>query len=169
MPDSGKACDGKGCEKAAVVHVTQVVDGKTSHYHLCSACAEAKGISPSSGSTLGVSAFLAQLGDASSSSSGPTDPCTFCGLTFSQFKNTGRLGCPQCYTSFEASLRRLLQRIHGAAEHTGKVYLTPDPAAVAVDQRLIALRSRLQRAVDAEDFERAAQLRDQILELQPAG
>lgn len=170
MSDPKKLCDGQGCEKPAVVHVTQVVNGVASHHHLCRECAEEKGISAWSGSPADVSGFIAQLGAGEPGSPEVAqEPCSFCGLTFERFKETGRLGCPQCYTSYEPSLRRLLERIHGAAQHVGKVYLPPDSAAADLDKQLALLRSRLQRAVEAEDFERAAVLRDQILELEPAG
>lgn len=168
MSDPAKLCDGKGCDKVAVVHVTQVVNGKASHHHLCRSCAEAKGISASTGFVADVPTFLAQLGvgDVGSQEVGE-EPCSFCGLTFARFKDTGRLGCPHCYTSYEPGIRRLLERIHGSTQHVGKVYLPPDPAAADLDRRRALLRSRLQRAVEAEDFERAATLRDQILEMEP--
>ena len=169
MSDPDQLCDTKGCEKAASVHVTQIVNQQASHHHLCQSCADAKGISAIA-SVADVSAVLAQLGSGGPDSQDVgEDPCSFCGLTFARFKETGRLGCPHCYMSYEPSLRRLLERIHGATQHVGKVYLPPDPAAADLDRRLVLLRSRLQRAVAAEDFERAAALRDQILELEPAG
>lgn len=168
MSDPKKLCDGQGCEKPAVVHVTQVVNGVASHHHLCRECAEEKGINAWSGSP-DVSGFIAQLGVGEPGSPEVAEePCSFCGLTFERFKETGRLGCPQCYTSYEPSLRRLLVRIHGATQHVGKVYLPPDSEAANLDKQLALLRSRLQRAVEAEDFERAAELRDKILELEPA-
>ena len=151
------------------MHLTQVVDNKMSTQHLCKACAEEKGINavPAEGSQ--VANLMAQLveGGAQREPSGSPEPCTFCGLTFDGFRETGRLGCPHCYTSFESGMRRLLGRIHGATQHVGKVYLPPDPDATHADRRLDDLRRRLRRAVDAEDFERAAVLRDQIREIEP--
>ena len=94
--------------------------------------------------------------------------CSFCGLTFGQFRETGRLGCPHCYQTFEAHLRRLLRRIHGSVQHVGKVYLPPDPTASEMEKRLDGLRRKLHRAIEAEDFERAAEVRDQIRSLEPA-
>jgi protein arginine kinase activator len=94
--------------------------------------------------------------------------CSFCGLTFGQFRETGRLGCPHCYETFEAHLRRLLRRIHGSVQHVGKVYLPPDPTASEMEKRLDGLRRKLYRAIEAEDFERAAEVRDQIRSLEPA-
>ena len=171
MPDPDRICDGSGCGKPALVQLTQVVDNKTSTHYLCKACAEAKGISTEPPPDFDVSDFLAQLGEGGPAQAGGAvvEPCTFCGLTLDGFKESGRLGCPHCYTSFESSLRRLLNRIHGASQHVGKVYLPPDPAAAQLGRRLDGLRRRLNRAVEAEDFERAAVLRDQIRELEPAG
>ena len=93
----------------------------------------------------------------------------FCGLSFAGFRESGRLGCPHCYATFEGHLRGLLRRIHGATQHIGKVYLPPDPSQSEREKRLEGLRRKLSRAVDSEDFERAAQLRDQIRALEPVG
>jgi protein arginine kinase activator len=76
------------------------------------------------------------------------------------------LGCPHCYSVYEPQLRGLLRRIHGATQHVGKVYLPPDTAEADRTARLAGLRRKLQRAVEAEDFERAAELRDQIRALE---
>ena len=169
MADPVKACDESGCESPASVHLTQVVDNKISIQFLCESCAEAKGIGQKP--DWGVSDFLAKLSEPGSSPgpAEPSEPCSSCNLTFDRFREHGRLGCPDCYTSFESSLRRLLKRIHGATRHVGKVYLPPDAGDAEVGRRLDGLRRRLQHAVEVEDFERAAVLRDQIRELEPAG
>ena len=87
--------------------------------------------------------------------------CQGCSMTYKQFKKVGRLGCHQCYTSFAPQLERLLKRIHGAEAHCGKdlveVGTVPSP-----HKALEQLRSELKDAVDREEFERAAQIRDQI-------
>ena len=169
MSEPDRVCDRPNCGNAACVHLTQVVDNKMSTQHLCKACAEEKGISavPAEGSQ--VTNLMVHLADGGGQRepSGLPEPCIFCGLTFDGFRETGRLGCPHCYTSFESGMRRLLGRIHGATQHVGKVYLPPDPDATHADRRLDDLRRRLRRAVDSEDFERAAVLRDQIREIEP--
>jgi protein arginine kinase activator len=166
-----KVCDLCG-ENPAVVHLTQVVDNQTTTSHLCERCATEKGLyTPSPPPNLPLADFLANMGGAAPKGGGEPDgdlSCPFCGLSASAFKELGRLGCPQCYSTFEVSLRGLLRRIHGGTQHVGKVYLPPDPSATEVEKRLEGLRKKLQRAVDAEDFERAAQLRDQIRTLEPA-
>ena len=168
MSEPERVCDRPKCGNAACVHLTQVVDDKTSTEYLCKDCARAKGVSavPAEGSE--VADFMAQLAEGVGER-GPDaapQPCAQCGLTFGGFRETGRLGCPRCYTSFESGMRRLLGRIHGATRHVGKVYSPPDPDATHAERRLDDLRRRLRRAVDSEDFERAAVLRDQISEIE---
>ncbi len=166
-----RVCDLCG-EHPAVVHLTQVVDNKTINSHLCEKCAAKKGVSaPAPSGSKPLVDFLAGMAGeepvaiAEDSREGA---CPFCGLSPSEFKELGRLGCPQCYTSFEPSLRSLLRRIHGGTQHVGKVYLPPDPSDRQREERLEGLRKKLRRAVEAEDFERAAELRDEIRSMEPA-
>lgn len=163
-------CDNCGSGDA-VVHLTQIVDNEMSTYHLCEACAAEKGLEPTPEPTnFPLTDFLAQMGEDApdESSSEPEVRCDFCGLSFGDFRETGRLGCPHCYATFEGHLRKLLRRIHGGTQHVGKVYLPPDPTASEMEKRLEGLRRKLERAVEAEDFERAAELRDKIRGLEPA-
>lgn len=160
-------CENCG-DKNAKVHYTQIEKNEMHTYHLCEDCAAEKGLEP--GVNVGdfpLTDFLAQMGKAGAES--PTAaPCSFCGLTLDDFKKTGRLGCSQCYVSFEAHLSGLLRRLHGGTQHVGKVYLPPDPSAGAQQERLAGLRRKLDRAVESEDFERAAQIRDMIRSLEAA-
>ena len=171
MSEMDRVCDRPNCVNPARVHLTEVVDNKMSTQYLCKSCAEEKGLDAGSGQGDAIAEFLEQLtqGDGVGEESTAAEPCSFCGLSLDGFRETGRLGCPHCYTAFEPGLRRLLNRIHGAARHAGKVYLPPDPAAAERDRRLDDLRRRLRSAVETEDFERAATLRDQIREMEPAG
>lgn len=163
MSEPDRACEGQGCDNPAVVQLTQVVDNQSSTHYLCRDCAREKGIGAEPPSSIDVTDFLAQLGGSGSSrSGGAEEPCSFCTMTFDDFRESGRLGCPHCYTTFERRVRRLLSRIHSASQHAGKVYLPPDPSAAEVDRRISGLRRSLQHAIDAEDFERAAVLRDLI-------
>ncbi len=170
MSEPQRECDVPECGNPAVVHWTQVVNNKSSTQYLCKVCAAAKGISTDPADDLAVSDFLEQLGHKGAPvPPDPAGPCGFCGLAFDGFRKAGRLGCSHCFTTFEASMRRLLKRIHGSSQHVGKVYLPPDPAAADIDRRLDGLRRSLKRAIDAEDFERAALLRDEIREHEPEG
>lgn len=117
------------------------------------------------------------IGQLSGSDTGK-GPCAGCGMTYEEFRKIGRLGCAKCYEAFGPPLRRLLKRIHGADTHTGRGPRPEAPAAVQTVQDTLAasptepsdvdqqnideLRVALQEAVDAEQYERAADLRDQI-------
>ena len=165
-------CDNCGAGDA-VVHLTQIVNNEMTTHHLCERCAAEKGLETTpEPMNFPLTDFLAQMGETTppttSTPAGEGEGCGFCGLTFRDFKETGRLGCPHCYSTFEGSLRSLLRRIHGGTQHMGKVYLPPDPSASEMEKRLEALRRKLQRAVDAEDFERAARIRDEIRGMEPA-
>lgn len=156
-------CESCG-DNDAVIHLTQIEGNEMSEVHLCEVCAAERGLETEVQSTgLPLTDFLAQMSGESSSSRTDADTrCPFCGLTFGEFRQAGRLGCPQCWSAFEAHLTGLLRRVHGSTQHIGKVYLPPDPSASEREKRLEGLRRQLERAVDIEDFERAATLRDEI-------
>ena len=98
-----------------------------------------------------------------SSSATPT-ACSQCGMTYDEFRKTGRFGCGECYNAFGAQLDRLFKRIHGATRHGGK---GPGPAApVPAADELEALRQALQQAVEEEAYEKAASIRDRITNLE---
>jgi len=160
------SCD----EFEAVVHLTQIENNEMTVVHLCEACAAEQGLDAPSGTpSLPLADFLAEMsGDpATSASSAAPERCPFCGLTFEEFREVGRLGCPECWSTFEDQLQGLLRRVHGGTAHLGKVYLPPDPSASEREKRLQALRRRLERAVELEDFERAAEIRDEIRAFEP--
>lgn len=163
-------CDQCGSDDA-VVHLTQIVNNQMSTFHLCEKCAAEKGLEVTpEAMNFPLTDFLAQMGEGDAASAEPDQDlrCSFCGLVFREFRESGRLGCPHCYASFEGQLRGLLRRIHGGTQHVGKVYLPPDASATDQEKRLETLRRKLQRAVETEDFERAARLRDEIRTLEPA-
>ena len=166
---SDMVCENCGTTEA-VVHLTQIVNNEMSTHHLCQSCAAEKGLQ---GAPDPANAQLLDLIEKAS----PELPgisyrgdgqCAFCGLTFEDFRRTTRLGCPQCYEAFSEHLPRLLRRIHGGVKHVGKVYLPPDPTASEMEKRLEGLRRKLERAVQSEDFERAAQIRDESRAMEPA-
>lgn len=158
------------CDNAeATIHLTQVVDNKMTTYHLCEACAAKKGLQggPTPASAP-LTDFLAQMGQGSSASEAGGGRCSGCGLSVNDFKRSGRLGCAGCYRAFEKHLRGLFRRLHGGTQHVGKVYLPPDASEADRTARIASLRRSLRRAVDGEDFERAASLRDEIREMEGA-
>jgi protein arginine kinase activator len=154
----------------AVVHLTQIVNNQMSTHHLCERCAAEKGLETApEAADLPLIDIIAQMTeDAVVDADQGLEECSFCGMTYTEFRKAGRLGCPHCYETFSTKLPSLLRRIHGSARHVGKVYLPPDPTASDMEKRLEGLRRKLERAVQSEEFERAAEIRDQIRTLEPA-
>lgn len=160
-------CDNCG-NAEAVIQLTKVKDNEMKVLHLCETCASDEGVDPPVPTgTVPLADFLAQIGKTVGDETALGD-CPSCGLTTTQLKQTGRLGCATCYTHFDQHLRALLRRLHGGTQHVGKVMLPPDPREEDLKARADGLRRSLQRAVDAEDFEQAAALRDQIRRMSEA-
>lgn len=158
-------CENCGQHEASV-HYTEIEKNEMRTLHLCEDCAVAKGLQPGMPSgNFPLTDFLAQMSRAESASGGP---CAYCGMTLDEFKRVGRLGCSHCYVTFESHLGGLLRRLHGASQHVGKVYLPPDPSRSEQQERLAGLKRRLDRAVQSEDFEGAARIRDLIRTLEEA-
>ena len=159
-----RTCDQCG-ERPAKIRLKQIADSQVVEQHLCEQCAEAHGVqTEAAAAKYPLADFLSQLGGVGEAlPARPTEQgACVCGATLDDFRETGRLGCPECYATFEASLRTLLRRIHGASRHIGQAYETPGPAGARPATRLKDLREELQRAIEAENFERAARLRDHI-------
>jgi len=148
-------------EREHVVKLSKV-DGDTHTYvHLCEKCAAERGVEVTAAShPLGD--LLHAVQQQMIAAPGEAGRCTFCSATLKDFKSTGRLGCARCYIAFESSLRDLLRRVHGNSRHAGRRY--EPPVAGLPDQLTILgeLRQQLRRAIEAEQFEEAAQLRDRI-------
>jgi protein arginine kinase activator len=164
-------------EREAVIHLTQIVNNSVTTMHLCEPCAAEKGVE--TGSTVAkfpLGDFLASLGKGGSEPAGEAGldvPCPACGATLRDFRQTGRLGCADCYAAFEPHLRDLLRRLHGSTRHEGESYragvvpvdrlAAPVPAGVVAQGRALDdLKEALRRAIEAENFELAAELRDRI-------
>lgn len=153
-------------ERDAVVHLTQIVNAEVTQLHLCEKCAAAKGIETTvSMPKHPLGDFLHAVQQQSSPSAGDLTQCAYCQTTLRDFRASGRLGCAQCYTAFEGALRELLRRVHGASRHSGRDYEAPIALGLGVTE-LDVLRERLQQAVASEEFELAADLRDQIRALE---
>ena len=157
-------CDVCG-KNQATVHLTEIIDDQMTELHLCEECARQK--STQMESQFGLSDLLGGLTEPGKKETEKIEvKCSNCGLTFEDFKKMGRLGCSECYISFKKYLEPLLKRIHGSIQHVGK---SPVKSTAKVSKKKIDLqevRLRLQKAVEAEDFEEAARLRDQIKEVE---
>jgi protein arginine kinase activator len=155
-------------EREAVIHLTQIVNEQVTTLHLCERCAADKGVeSPGSQPKTPLGTFLAAMGqELPNQVPAPRtgDTCTRCGGSLQDFRESGRLGCPDCYRSFEVPLRDLLRRLHGSTQHMGERYADKEKALPAAQARPQAaeLREQLRLAVETENFELAAELRDRL-------
>ncbi len=153
-------------ERDAVINLTQVEHDTKVTLHLCEQCAQQKGVETGVAvlkSPLG--GFLASLGQGKTTVlPSPQDGlrCAACGGTLKDFRESGRLGCAQCYGAFDFHLRDLLRRLHGSSHHVGERYAPPGSAEADPRRQLLELRDQLRRAVENENFELAAELRDRI-------
>lgn len=157
------------CGKPATVHEVTVHAGEKVERNLCQECAREEGLVAGPHAPINelITKFVMSHGAAAkkqSAQSPRAKPCPVCGITLAQFKQSGLLGCPSCYTSFADALAPLIERMQqGATHHTGK---TPRRAGATVDrhERIALLRRQLHDAIQAEQYERAASLRDQIIQ-----
>ena len=158
------------CEtREAVVLLKKVEAGEVRELHLCEKCAAERGVSApgeeSAKTPLG--AFLAAMGsdptsDSPLSAGAALAECPGCGATLQDFRRTGRLGCAECWATFEGPLRGLVRRVHGATRHVGELYAAPGAEPMDPDDLVRRLRERLAAAVLEENFEVAAELRDRL-------
>ncbi|MEY2428013.1 MAG: protein arginine kinase activator [Verrucomicrobiota bacterium] len=149
-------------EKEATVHLTQISGDKMQKVDLCEECAKTKGVNDPTGFSLadlllglGASQEIEQAGG------GAEIKCPRCGFSQADFKKAGRLGCSECYHTFSEALEGLLKTMHKGTRHVGKV---PERLRQSRDlsDRLKSLQKKLIKAIEEEDFEAAATLRDEI-------
>ena len=158
-------------EKPATVHLTQIVGDKMQKLDLCEDCAKAKGINDPTSFSLADADVLFGLGasqEIEQSGGGVETKCTRCGFSQADFKKSGRLGCPECYRTFAEGLESLLKTMHKGTRHAGKV---PEALRASREQsdHLKLLQKKLAKAIEDENFEQAAQLRDEIKQITPRG
>jgi len=155
-------------QNEASVHLTQVVDGKVEKFHLCEACAAEKGIDVHaepmdlSGMMENIKDELAHLKDDLQSKKIPSiTVCKICGMTRTEILKKGRLGCEHCYDCFAAEMLPVIVSLQHCDQHMGKIPQRSS-ARLKASVELVRLRRELEKAVAGENYERAAQLRDQI-------
>jgi protein arginine kinase activator len=156
-------CDVCKCNDATVF-LTQILDGKMHKVNLCDGCSKEKGVQDPT--AFALADLLHGIGAAEEIEKGATtQKCPVCGYTQADFKKTGRLGCSSCYATFGEGLNTLLKAMHKGTEHVGKL---PQRASRAIElgDRMRNLTESLEKAVQEENYETAASLRDQIKQLE---
>lgn len=163
----------ENCHKReSMVKFTQVIGSEKKTVNLCKGCAEKQGLGNPLGDVSKVfgKIIVAILNEQLISKTahvsmpvGEQETCCVCGLSWGEFEKTGRLGCPQCYTTYEKNLKTLLRRLHGNNQHIGK---SSQKNSKSSKESVAELKKTLKQAVKKEDYEAAAELRDRIRELQ---
>lgn len=157
-------------ERTATIHLTEISEGVRTEMHICEQCATEQGIAAQS--QMSINELLSGLLASQPSDDellGPSDQessCPACGFTLDRLRKEGTLGCPNDYDVFEYALLPLIQRAHnGGTAHCGKV-----PSKMPQETKKLAeltqLRQELNKAVRNEDYERAAELRDKLQQLE---
>ncbi|HWJ03332.1 MAG TPA: UvrB/UvrC motif-containing protein [Verrucomicrobiae bacterium] len=159
------------CNKhPATVHVTKIINGQKFEAHLCQECAQKdQDMGIGLQSSLAIPNFLAALFNLSPQVEqvlpAVQTTCEKCGLSLEQVLKIGRLGCDNCYSHFEDKLEPLLRRVHGSGQHIGKVPLRRGDS-IRQRKEIDKLRTFMQQLITREEFEQAAQVRDQIRSLE---
>ncbi len=148
------------------MHITEVLGGdQFEELHLCEQCAHKYLYETQQKSNSPKASLAEQLSESESPALLSQQECGLCGMSFVDFRNSGRLGCPNDYQEFREELIPLLENIHGETKHVGK---TPRrlPQTKQTQSELMQLRNQLKKAITREDYEEAAKIRDRIKELE---
>ena len=160
----------EACQKnPATVHLTDVTNNSKQELHLCEDCAKKQGVTIKSYmyKEPAYPELFPQIVDSQTEDSAVDRDltCPRCGIIYRKFRSTGKLGCPHDYVVFKKGLIGLLEKIHGRAQHEGKI---PSRASdqISRQKELRGLRALLEKAVRSEAYEDAAKLRDRIYKLE---
>jgi protein arginine kinase activator len=159
------------CEKPATFHITELTGDQPQEYHLCENCAKTylvqnePAAAPPAPTLANALAKQLKIGQAAEELAKLDQrACPVCGITFYEFRNQGRLGCPHDYVFFERELTPLVLNIHGESKHVGKRTKHTDEGT-DWQTELIRLKREMDDAVKREDYERASRARDEIRKL----
>lgn len=179
---NGEKC--QFCGKPATVHMTQIINNKTTAVHMCAECAAKQGLFDQEGLPF---AMLSHLGESLFSGMKQQTPinsliCSECGCTPMSFRETGRLGCANCYKDLKPLINGIIESSQKGTVHTGKhprcksslAGIKEEIAAPSNNKkskintkakRISELREQLSLAVKEERYEDAAKIRDEINQL----
>ncbi len=153
------------CQKSpATVHLTEIINDKVVEMHICQRCAQDKAVEFQEG--FNIPGFLSNMAEGAPSARERLLRCNNCGLSYVEFKKSGRLGCGNCYTVFKDQLVPLLKNIHRSTRYHGKPPAHSQADAITPEMRLKELKVKLARAIESENYEEAAGLRDAIKQIE---
>lgn len=156
----------QSCEKRqATTHIKTILNGELKEYNLCPECAQKMGYGSFFG---GIGFDLDKLFGSFMGNAGPgknTKRCQCCGSSFEDIAKSGKVGCAGCYDVFSEELLPSIQRIHGRTCHTGKLARSAG-TEVKIKNEISKCKNELNEAIKSQEFEKAAELRDRIKELE---
>ncbi len=145
--------------------MTHIVNGKKTECHLCEECAKKNQTFLNSSFSM-ENMFSAMLNNAFKTTAYlPSKGCTKCGMTFDEFRNTGKFGCSDCIDTFKPRLKPVIKSIQGYDSHVGKI---PKRAGgdYKIQKDIELLKNQLKQAIENEEYEKAADLRDKIRDME---
>lgn len=161
-------------QKNASVHFVRVVNGVKQTLNICEGCAkqsqgfafteDVKLESPFTFQSM-LSGLVDYINQSSHSIRNTETVCPNCGMTYGEFKQRGLMGCGACYKQFSPTIMPVIKRVQGNIEHIGKIPVKSGKE-IMEKKRLMSLKEELQKAILEEEYEKAAQLRDKIREIQ---
>ncbi len=155
----------QNCNRSdALVHLKRIINGEAAEVHLCVSCAAAFGVADAVSAFAGFEEIPGSLLSSSGARINKAIRCETCGFTFEDIMRTGMPGCPECYRVFSRRLRPVMAKLHGRADYQGKVPSGVNEEIMREDT-LGELKDKLTKAIEEENFELAAVLRDEIRRL----
>lgn len=149
----------------AKVHVTHIINGKKTESHLCEECAKKNQVLLNSSFSM-ENLFSAMLNNAFNAATYlPSKGCSKCGMTYDEFRNTGKFGCSDCIDTFKQRLLPVVKNIQGYEAHTGKIPKRTG-GSYKIKKDIEKLKFQLQQSIENEEYEQAARLRDKIREME---
>lgn len=147
------------CKKPCVIHLTQIINGEVKKADMCETCPHAKQFQDPL--QFGLMEKLLGIAMQQGVPTGGKDlVCDHCGYSEAEFHKTGRLGCPECYNVFVTPKMEILRKIQDAEVHKGKA--PKNQSKRTLRQSVAQLTKDLLDAVELENYERAAQIRDEL-------
>ncbi len=153
-------------QSEAVRHYRSNVNGVTREAHLCAACAAELGMDAQFHEMMfSVPSMMSEMFGLTAAPTVETRGCPGCGCHLADISRSGQAGCAECYSFFGNVLSPYLQKIYGRTQHTGRM-----PRQLSAQrqkhQRLGELKARLLACVEAQEYEKAVELRDEIKKLE---
>ncbi|WP_088106018.1 UvrB/UvrC motif-containing protein [Halalkalibacter urbisdiaboli] len=161
-------------QRQATLHFTKIINGEKTEFHICEQCAREKGEHFPGSNSFSIHQLLSGLlhfeqpmkTDQEKATPDREFSCEKCGMSYEQFTRVGRFGCAHCYESFSSKLDPLLKRVHsGNHSHAGKIPVRIG-GGIQLQRKIDSLKEQLKTHINQEEFELAAEVRDEIRALE---